>query len=279
MCVVTFRAFSSQATGSSISSERRVTMTGDGYALVLHGDADPSRLGGTAICGFSSTGMVGVIAASHIIRAMDLEQMGTVLDENFPAMALVQESVPKHPVRVYQGEGIGVFTSEIQFPSAYDVKFAETVLKWFVEGGFDRLIIIDGVVSDDIGEKSDSEIWGVSSHPLGRKALATAGISRMKQGIVAGIAGYLLSEGDRRGLDVTALLAECNPMYPDARSAAYATEALSELIDFEIPLDELLEDARKIEENVRDMFERSQSMLPAPEGYDVSLTGDDPMIN
>ncbi|MEE3083091.1 MAG: PAC2 family protein [Candidatus Thermoplasmatota archaeon] len=254
-------------------------MTGDGYALVLHGDADPSRLGGTAICGFSSTGMVGVIAASHIIRAMDLEQMGTVLDENFPAMALVQESVPKHPVRVYQGEGIGVFTSEIQFPSAYDVKFAETVLKWFVEGGFDRLIIIDGVVSDDIGEKSDSEIWGVSSHPLGRKALATAGISRMKQGIVAGIAGYLLSEGDRRGLDVTALLAECNPMYPDARSAAYATEALSELIDFEIPLDELLEDARKIEENVRDMFERSQSMLPAPEGYDVSLTGDDPMIN
>tara|TARA_B100001996_G_scaffold563_1_gene570 strand:+ start:364 stop:1128 length:765 start_codon:yes stop_codon:yes gene_type:complete len=254
-------------------------MTGDGYALVLHGDADPSRLGGTAICGFSSTGMVGVIAASHIIRAMDLEQMGTVLDENFPAMALVQESVPKHPVRVYQGENIGVFTSEIQFPSAYDVKFAETVLKWYVEGGFDRLIIIDGVVSDDIGEKSESEIWGVSSHPLGRKALAKAGISRMKQGIVAGIAGYLLSEGDRRGLEVTALLAECNPMYPDARSAAFATEALSELIDFEIPLDELLEDARKIEDNVRDMFERSQSMLPAPEGYDVSISGDDPMIN
>ena len=65
-------------------------MTSDGYALVLHGDADASKLGGTAVCGFSSTGMVGVIAASHMIRAWDLEQMGTVLDENFPAMALVQ---------------------------------------------------------------------------------------------------------------------------------------------------------------------------------------------
>ena len=121
-------------------------MVGDGYALVLHGDADASKLGGTAICGFSSTGMVGVIAASHIIRALDLEQMGTVLDENFPAMALVQESIPKHPVRVYQGEDVGVFTSEIQFPDAYDVKFAETVLKWFVEGGFDRLIIIVALI-------------------------------------------------------------------------------------------------------------------------------------
>ncbi len=254
-------------------------MTGDGYALVLHGGADASRLGGTAVCGFSSTGMVGVIAASHIIRAMGLDQMGTVLDENFPAMALVQESVPKHPVRVYQGEGIGVFTSEIQFPSAYDVKFAETVLKWFTEGGFDRLIIIDGVVAAELGEKEESDLWGVSSNALGRKALAAAGVSHMKQGIVSGIAGYLLSEGDRRGLDVTALLAECNPMYPDARAAAIATEAVSELLDREIPLNELLEDARKIEANVRDMFERSASMLPAPEGYNVKPSNDDPMVN
>ena len=50
-------------------------MTGDGYALVLHGDADASKLGGTAICGFSSTGMVGVIAASHIIRARVLSRI------------------------------------------------------------------------------------------------------------------------------------------------------------------------------------------------------------
>ena len=255
------------------------TMTGDGYALVLQGGADASKLGGTAICGFSSTGMVGVIAASHMIRAWDLEQMGTVLDENFPAMALVQESIPKHPVRVYQGDGIGVFTSEIQFPAAYDVKFAETVLKWFVEGGFDRLIIIDGVVPNEIGQKEEGDLWGVSSHPLGRKSLAAAGVSRMQQGIVSGIAGYLLSEGDRRGLNVTALLADCNPMYPDARAAAFATEAVSELVDREIPLGELLEDARKIEDNVREMFERSQSMLPAPEGYDVSQSQDDPMVN
>jgi len=256
-----------------------MTMTGDGYSLVLHGDADASNLGGVAICGFSSTGMVGVIAASHMIRAWDLEQLGTVLDANFPAMALVQDAVPKHPVRVYQGEGVGIFTSEIQFPAAYDVKFAETVLKWFTEGGFDRLIIIDGVIGAELGEKEENDLWGVSSHPVGRKQLAAAGVPRMQQGIVSGIAGYLLSEGDRRGLDITAILAECNPMYPDARAAAIATEAISDIIDREIPLNELLDDARKIEENVREMFEKSQSMLPAPEGYDVSRASDDPMVN
>ena len=37
-----------------------------GYPLVLHAEADPSRLGGTAICGFSTVGSVGVIATSHL---------------------------------------------------------------------------------------------------------------------------------------------------------------------------------------------------------------------
>ena len=38
-----------------------------GYALVLQDGADP-RTGGVAIAGFTTAGMVGVIAASHIIK-------------------------------------------------------------------------------------------------------------------------------------------------------------------------------------------------------------------
>ncbi|MBJ16665.1 MAG: hypothetical protein CMB66_00205 [Euryarchaeota archaeon] len=95
--------------------------TSGGYPLVLHTEADPSRLGGTAVCGFSTVGSVGVIATSHLIKSLELEPMGTVLHPKFPAVALIHDSVPKHPVRVYQGEGMGVFTSEIQFPSEHDV--------------------------------------------------------------------------------------------------------------------------------------------------------------
>ena len=85
-----------------------------GYALVLKSGADPTT-GGIAIAGFTTAGMVGVIAASHIIRALKLNQLGTVLNADFPAVALIQDEIPKHPVRVYQGPGVGVFTSEIKF--------------------------------------------------------------------------------------------------------------------------------------------------------------------
>jgi predicted ATP-grasp superfamily ATP-dependent carboligase len=191
--------------------------------------------------------------------------MGTVLHPKFPAVALIHDSVPKHPVRVYQGDGIGVFTSEIQFTSEHDSYFANTVLEWFTKGGFDRLIVIDGVVSNDLGIKEDSELWGVSSTSIGRDQLDNSSIQRIQQGVVTGIAGYLIAEGERRGLDVTALLAECNPMYPDARAALIAVEGLSELVGIEVPVEGLLEDARNIEERVREAFEKAHSnALPAP---------------
>lgn len=240
--------------------------TDGGYPLVLHSEADPSRLGGTAVCGFSTVGSVGVIATSHLINSLQLGPMGTVLHPKFPAVALIHDSVPKHPVRVYQGDGIGVFTSEIQFTSEHDVYFANTVLEWFTKGGFDRLVVIDGVVSDDLGIKEDSELWGVSSTSVGREQLDGSSIQRIQQGVVTGIAGYLIAEGERRGLDVTALLAECNPIYPDARAALIAVEGLSELVGIEVPVEGLLEDARNIEEKVRDAFERAKSQsLPAPD--------------
>ena len=237
-----------------------------GYALVLKSGADPTT-GGVAIAGFTTAGMVGVIAASHIIRTLRLNQLGTVLNADFPAVALIQDEIPKHPVRVYQGNGIGVFTSEIKFQDKQDIMFASTVLEWYTKGGFDKLIIIDGVTSND-KQLEQGELYGVGSSKSARDDLKRAGIEPIQQGIVAGITGFLLGEGDRLGIDVTALLAEASPMYPDARAAAIAIEAVCDLTGLEIPLGELLENAREIENSVRDVFENTATMLPAPEEKD-----------
>ena len=243
-----------------------------GYALVLQEGADP-RTGGVAIAGFTTAGMVGVIAAAHIIKTLKMRQLGTVLNSEFPAVALIHNEVPKHPVRVYQGDGVGVFTSEIQFKNEQDIMFASTVLEWFTKGGFDRLIIIDGLV--DTGNVASGQLFGVGSSESARRRLRDAGIEPIQQGIVAGITGFLLGEGDRLGIDVTALLAEASSLYPDARAAALAVEAIGDLTGLEIPLSELLENAQTIESSVQEVIENSRTMLPGPE-IDV---GDDPSLD
>ena len=44
--------------------------SGDGYPLVLHSEADPSRLGGTAVCGFSTVGSEMCIRDRFILLDM-----------------------------------------------------------------------------------------------------------------------------------------------------------------------------------------------------------------
>ena len=54
-------------------------------------------------------------------------------------------------------------------------------------------------------------------------------------------------------------------MYPDARAAALAVEAVAELTGLEIPLSELLANAQNIEDSVREVLENTQTLLPGPE--------------
>ena len=94
-------------------------------------------------------------------------------------------------------------------------------------------------------------------------------LQTIQRGIVSGITGSLLSEGDRLNLDITALLSEASPMYPDVRAAAVAIEAITEMTGVDIPLSKMLESAREIEHSVQEIIQNSTPLLPSPSDDDV----------
>ena len=81
----------------------------------------------------------------------------------------------------------------IKFQDKQDIMFASTVLEWYTKGGFDKLIIIDGIVSPE-KQLNHGELYGVGSSEKARNDLKNAGIEPIQQGIVAGITGFLLGE-------------------------------------------------------------------------------------
>lgn len=250
----------------------------DSYPLVLNPDSDP-RTGGLAICGFSTAGMVGSIAAYHVIRSLELDEVGTVMHRDFPALALVDDAVPRHPVRVYQGDGVGVFIAEVSFSDSQDVTFANTVLDWFTKGEFYSLVIIDGLVRQGVEEGSGPGLYGVGSSAEARAVLEKYEIESIRRGVVAGIAGYLLAEGHRRDLDVTALLAECDAKFPDPKAAATAVEAIAEMTGLDLALHELLGQAHEFDASLREALQQRMAKLPAPGKSDQDRFDEqDPMV-
>ena len=65
------------------------------------------------------------------------------------------------------------------------------------------MIIVDGLVRQSPDEVEGPGLFAVASIEETREALQKLGIESIKRGVVAGIAGYLLAEGHRRGLDIT----------------------------------------------------------------------------
>ena len=112
-----------------------------------------------------------------------------------------------------------------------------------------------------------AKVFGVGSTQRMRDAVKKAGIDQFTTGMITGVSGALLSEGERTGKDVICLLVDANAMYPDARGAAKLVESLTKLLpNLELDLKVLYQEAEKIEENVHATVERTKELLAARQG-------------
>lgn len=223
--------------------------------------------GGTLVTAFPSVGMVSTIAGSFVSESLKMERLAYVLSDEVPPAALVQEGVPGYPLRILGHKHVSILTSEFQIPMTMAFGMAKSIMSWAASNGYGTIIGLEGLMvgqdQPDEAEK-DARVFGVGSTPAARDKISKAGIEQFKIGMITGISGALLSEGERTGVDIVCLLVEANAMYPDARGAAKLVESVSKLLpDVQLDLKELYKEAEMIEENVKATVERTKEMLAA----------------
>jgi len=230
---------------------------------------DAKAAGGALITAFPSVGMVSTIAGNFVAESLKMDRIAYVLSDEMPPAALVQEGVPGYPLRVLGHKHLSMITSEFQIPLGMAFGLAKTVMSWAGSNGYSTIIALEGLVSGQEpsvqveGEK-ELRVFGVGSTPAARDMVSKAGIEQFKIGMITGVSGALLSEGERTGVDIICLLVEANAMYPDARGAAKLVESASRLLpDVQVDLKELYKEAEMIEENVKATVERTKDMLAA----------------
>jgi len=223
--------------------------------------------GGALITAFPSVGMVSTIAGSFVAESLKMERLAYVLSDEVPPAALVQEGIPGYPLRVLGHKHVSMITSEFQIPVTMAYGLAKTVMSWAGSNGYDTIIGLEGLMSSQepsAEPEKELRVFGVGSSSAARERVSKAGIEQFKVGMITGVSGALLSEGERTGSDIICLLVEANAMYPDARGAAKLVESVSKLLpDVQVDLKELYKEAEMIEENVKATVERTKEMLAA----------------
>ncbi|MEM2943488.1 MAG: PAC2 family protein [Methanomassiliicoccales archaeon] len=217
-----------------------------------------------AVVGFPSVGLVGSIAANFISRTMKLERVATMVSKDFPPYTIIHDGIPSSPVRIYAGERTcsnGIRCEQLvvimsEFIPRPDLMkpVADLILQWCKEKEIEIILTLEGInVGDATGELP---IYGVASTPRTRQMLDKYGIKEMKEGMVSGLSGVLLYEGERLNIDVVCLLGPARLDYPDARGAARLLEIVAKMLpELRLDPDPLYKEAEQIEQQMKAALE------------------------
>ena len=70
------------------------------------------------IFGLPDVGLVGTIAASHLISKLNLKEIAYLRSDLLPPVIMLEKGLPRSPIRMFGNEDLLVLNSEIAIPSA-----------------------------------------------------------------------------------------------------------------------------------------------------------------
>ncbi|MCD6146455.1 MAG: proteasome assembly chaperone family protein [Thermoplasmata archaeon] len=219
------------------------------------------------VIGFPTVGVVGTIASRFIIDALKLDIIGAFSSDFFYPVTVVSKGRPLPPVRIYGGnkkcgidggcDQIVIITSEFFPPMNVMRPLANKILEWCENRNCSSIVTIEGFNMAN-GSK-EVPLFGVASTKEGREFLKKQQVELMEEGMVSGISGVLLYEGEIKKVNSMCLLAGVHSDFPDARAAAKVLEVVNKMIpEIEIDPEPLYEEAGKIEEEIEKHMQKAK---------------------
>jgi uncharacterized protein len=200
----------------------------------------------TLVEGFPGVGLVGKIAADHLVETFEMTHHGNLHCEGLPPVVGYGADDPavRTPVRLYAdaARDLLVLQSDVPVAPGAARSVADCLGGWVDEDV--TPLYLSGIPTDR--DEAPPAVYGVATDDEAR--LTDVGLAAPPEpGLVSGPTGALLAYALERGERAFGLVAESDPQFPDPAAArAVLTEAVEPLAGVEVPTDELVEHASEI---------------------------------
>jgi len=211
--------------------------------------------------GLPDVGLVGLIATSHIIAQLKMEEVAYVDSELLPPVVVLHEGLPYAPLRVFGDSQLIASFGEAAIP----VKAVQPIMRKLVEWGQAKkvrlMVSIGGIPVPDRQNIEKVQVYGAASSKELLKTLSDKGIELLKGGLMVGPYALIMRYCAERNIPAIALLAQSFYNYPDPEAAAAAIREFSKLTGVAIDVTKLIEGGEEIRLRARDVMKRTTEEL------------------
>ena len=209
--------------------------------------------------GLPGLGLVGKIAADHLVEEFDMAYVAGIHCGGIPNIAVYHGGSPEvlPPVRIYADEerDLLVLQSDVPVSPSAAGEFAGCVTGWLQQ--YDVLpIYISGIAEE---KDTPPSVYGIATGAAASR-LESAGVqSPTEGGLVSGPTGALVHTAAEEGLDAVGLIAQSERQFPDPEAARAVIEyGVEPLADIDANTDALTEHAEEIRKVREKMAKRVQ---------------------
>jgi len=241
-------------------------------AKIIEKNSVPSQT--FLVHGMPDVGLVGVIAASHLITEYKMVEMAYMDSEFLPPVAVLHEGLPYAPIRVFGNGSLLITISEMAIPADSIQLFMRTLLDWGQSKNPRLTISISGMPIQNRQDIEKPKVFGVASNAALLKMLEDKGIEILHEGYLVGPQALILRYCAEKNLPAIALLAQSFYNYPDPEAAAAALNEFVNVTGKKIDVTALLEKGEEIRLKARDIMKRTQqemTKMKKGQEYDLPL--------
>lgn len=209
--------------------------------------------------GLPGVGLVGKIAASHLVETLDMEHYASCHCDGLPRTAVYEEGdrAIRPPVRIYADEqrDLLVLQSDVPVSPESAPEFANCVTGWLKAN--DALpVYLSGLPAEKDGVP---KMYGVGIGAA-RDKLAEHGIEAPSEsGMISGPTGALLAEASEQELDAIGLVVQANAKFPDPEAArVLLVDGIEPFLSLDIETEKLVEQAEEIADAREKLAQRMQ---------------------
>ena len=230
--------------------------------------------GATLIFGFPDVGLVGVIAASHLIDELNLAEVAYLDSKLLPPLIVLHEGLPHSSIRIFADDKILLAISEAPIPADVLYPIMDALIDWGKSKNVKMMISLSGIPIQDRQDAKELKAFAAASSPEALKVAQNNNIEILTEGYMVGPQAIMLQRAAYSGTPALTLLSQCFFNYPDPEAAAEVLKELGKITGVKVDVAKLLEKGEEIRLKGRDVMKRTQeemSKMKKGQEYDIPM--------